>query len=295
MTKRRRRETRDAIPTFDEMTWTDVAEAVRAGAPVMVPAGATEQHGGHLPLGADTMQGIDIARRAARRLRGEGIPLVVGPAIPFGPRPFLTESPRAFPGTINLSHATLIALTEEICAQLIEHGFRTVYLVLANAETDPVLQVVAKDLSERTGAHVVTLNWLIGIRSRYRGVMRSSRPQGHGGEGETARMLATAPHLCRMDRARAYHPRLDAGPPIEADVLPYLGGGIGRYLPPAGAFTGAFQGIVGDPQLATAETGEKVYGLITDWITEVVRRDWARARARRRDSTGGRSRAVRGA
>lgn len=104
----------DGILTFEEMTWVDVAEAVKAGAPIMVPAGATEQHGGHLPLGADTMQGIDIAKRAAWRLRTEGIPLVVGPAIPFGPRPFLTESPRAFPGTINLSHATLIALTEEM-------------------------------------------------------------------------------------------------------------------------------------------------------------------------------------
>ncbi len=247
----------------------------------MVPAGATEQHGEHLPLGSDTMQGIEIARRVVRRLAAEGIPLVVGPAIPFGPRPFLSESPRDFPGTVNLTHATLKALVEEVCAELIGQGFRTVYLLLANAESDPVLQIVAKELTERTPAQVVTLNWLIGIRSKYRGVLRSTRPQGHGGEGETARMLATAPHLVRMDRARSYHPRVPQRSPIEADSLPYLGGAIGRYRPPAGAFAGFRGGITGDPGLATRETGEKVYGLITDWVAEVVRRDWAAARRAR--------------
>ncbi|HEY8370640.1 MAG TPA: creatininase family protein [Thermodesulfobacteriota bacterium] len=272
----------DRIPTFEEMTWPEVEAAVRAGAPILVSAGATEQHGEHLPLGSDTMQGIDISRRVARRLASEGIPVVVGPAVPYGPRPFLSESPRDFPGTISLSHATLIALFEEVCAQLIGHGFRQLYLLLCNAETDPVLQIVAKDLTERTEANVVTLNWLIGIRSRYKGVLRSPRPQGHGGEGETARMLATAPHLVRMDRARSYHMRPAPEPAIDEDRLPYLGGGIGRYRLPAERFAGFKGGIVGEPALATAETGEKIYGLITDWIAEVVRRDWAEQRRRRR-------------
>ena len=92
-----------------------------------------------------------------------------------------------------------------------------------------------------------------------------------------------------MDQVKPYHPRLPAGPPIEGDVLPYLGGAIGRYRAPAGMFAGAFEGIMGDPQLATAETGEKVYGLVTDWITEVIRRDWAAAHG------AGRARASRGA
>ena len=183
------------------MTSPDVAAAIAAGAPIMVAAGATEQHGDHLPLASDTLQGLDIGKRVARRLALDDIPFVVGPAIPFGPRPFRTESPRDLPGTVNLSHATLKAVFEEVCAELIEQGFCTVYLQLANAETDPILQLVAKELSERTPARVITLNWLIGIRSRYKGLMRATRPQSHGGEGETARMLATAPHLVRMDRA----------------------------------------------------------------------------------------------
>jgi creatinine amidohydrolase len=110
---------------FDEMTSPEVAEAIRAGAPIMVAAGATEQHGDHLPLNSDTLQGTDIGKRVARQLAREGIPFVVGPTIPYGPRPFRTESPRDFPGTVNLSHATLKAVFEEVCAELIEQGFRT--------------------------------------------------------------------------------------------------------------------------------------------------------------------------
>jgi creatinine amidohydrolase len=89
-------------------------------------------------------------------------------------------------------------------------------------------------------------------------------------------MLATAPHLVRMDRARSYHPRVSDQPPIEADSLPYLGGAIGRYRPPAGMFDDSFTGIWGDPGLATAEVGQKIYALITDWIVQVVKQEWAR-------------------
>jgi creatinine amidohydrolase len=245
----------------------------------MVSTGATEQHGLHLPLGSDTMQGIEISKRVAHRLAGDGIPLVVGPAIPFGPKPFLTESPKDFPGTINISNRTLQLLLEEVCLELIGAGFRTIYLLLANAESDPAQQIVAKELSERTEARLITLNWLVGIRGRYQGLMLSEKPQNHGGEGETARMLATAPHLVRMDQARSYHPLPSAAQPIAEDRLPYIGGAVGRYVPDRAAWEGFEDGIVGDPQLATAETGEKIYALVVDWIAEIVRREWKSGRS----------------
>ena len=96
-----------------------------------------------------------------------------------------------------------------------------------------------------TEASVVTLQWLVGIQPGYKGVMRSEKPQGHAGEGETARMLVTAPHLVRMDEARSYHPAIPPDP-APNDKMPYLGGAIGRYkYPPAvfGNSTTAFGAI----------------------------------------------------
>lgn len=261
------------VPLFEERTWPDIAAAVAADAPVIVPMGATEQHGGHLPLGADTMQGVDMCRRASAVLAREGVPLLVGPAIPFGPLPFLSESPKDFPGTIVVSNDTLRMLTRDVCVSLIAHGFRRIYLLLANVESEYAMHIVAKELTETTPANIVTLNWLIGARPGYKGILKSDRPQGHGGEGETARLLATAPHLVRMDEARPYHPNLPAQPDVHGDSLPYLGGAIGRYRFDGNEFEGFIDGITGDPQLATAETGEKSYALIADWIASVVRFD----------------------
>ena len=261
------------VPLFDERTWPDIAAAVAADAPVIVPLGATEQHGPHLPLGADTMQGIDMCRRAVAVLARDGVALLLGPAIPFGPQPFLSESPKSYPGTVVVSNDTLRALTHDVCASLIAHGFRRIYLLLANVESEYAMHIVAKELTEATPANVVTLNWLVGARPGYKGILKSERPQGHGGEGETARLLATAPHLVRMDAARPFHPNLPASPDVHGDSLPYLGGAVGRYRYDGDEFDGFVDGITGDPQLATAETGEKSYALIADWIASVVRFD----------------------
>ena len=83
------------IPAYDDLTSPDIAAAVAAGAHVIVPCCATEAHGAHLPLGTDTIQGIDMCRRAVHRLQQEGIPLVLGPAIPFGPKAILTEASKS--------------------------------------------------------------------------------------------------------------------------------------------------------------------------------------------------------
>lgn len=261
------------VPLFEERTSPDIAAAVAANAPVIVPLGATEQHGAHLPLGTDTYQGLDMSRRAAALLAKEGIPLIVGPAIPFGPPPFLSESPRAMAGTINVSNDTLRALLHDVCESLVVHGFRRIYLLLANVESEYAMHIVAKELTEKTKANIVTLNWLVGARPGYKALLKSDKPQGHGGEGETARMLATAPHLVRMEEARPYHPRLPVDPPVHGDALPYLGGAIGRYRYDRDEFDGMVDGITGDPQLATAETGDKSYALIATWIASVIRYD----------------------
>ena len=263
-----------AIKAYEELTLPEVEDAIKENSPVMLPIGATEQHGEHLPLGTDNMVSIEIVKRVATQLATESISLLRGPVISFGLQPFKVETPKDYPGTVSLSSGTLKALLEEVCSELIRMGFRTLYFLNGHAENETVVQLVAKELTESTPAHVIALNWLIGIRSRYKGVLKSTKEEGHGGEGETARMLATAPHLVRMDRTHTYYPKPAKGSKIEEDRLPYLGGGIGRYRPHEGMFSDKHRGITGNPGLATAETGEKVYGLITDWIVKIVKNEW---------------------
>lgn len=262
------------IPSYEELTWHDVDAAIKAGAHVIVSTGAVEQHGPHLPLGTDMYQCLNIAKRAAATLNSEGIPVLVGPSIPYGPVPLLSESPRAFPGTINISSSTMKALTEEICRELVGQGFRVIYLICGHAESDAILQLVAKEVSETTDASVVTLNKLIGIRnSGYREIQKSERIQSHAGEGETARMLVIIPDLVRMDKCVSYHPNIPPNQHPE-DRMPYLGGAIGRYKYPPYVFENFDDGLWGDPGNATTEVGEKSFAMMNDFMCAAIRYEW---------------------
>ena len=89
-------------PTMFEMTWEEVGEALKETDMVIVPTGATEQHGPHLPLGTDTMGVVEFARRTAAQLEEEGIKALVAPPVPFG----ISSYHMPFPGTISLHNTT---------------------------------------------------------------------------------------------------------------------------------------------------------------------------------------------
>ena len=98
---RSRKTTRRNVPgvkPYEELTWQEVDAAIKAGAAIMLPVGATEQHGEHLPLGTDNYQGIAITKRAAALLAQDGIPLLLGPVIGLGLKPFEIETRRNTPG-----------------------------------------------------------------------------------------------------------------------------------------------------------------------------------------------------
>src|SRR5580700_2294887 len=106
------------------MTWPEVREAAARGLPLVLPVGATEQHGPHLPLNTDCLIPVGIAREVAARL-----PLVIGPPIRFGAksRP-LSGGGESFPGTVSLSGHTLIDTLHEVLAAFVRSGFRRLCL-----------------------------------------------------------------------------------------------------------------------------------------------------------------------
>src|SRR5512136_1500962 len=66
---------------LSEMTWEEVAEELKRTDLIIVPVGSTEEHGPHMPLAADTIQGVEVSRRVVASLATEGIHAVAGPAI----------------------------------------------------------------------------------------------------------------------------------------------------------------------------------------------------------------------
>src|SRR5689334_13513743 len=103
-----------------DLTWPEVAEAAAAGVGVVLPVGATEQHGRHLPLDTDAVLASALGRAVA-----EAADLVVAPAVAYGyrSRP-LSGGGEGFPGTVSVSARTLMAVVEDVLGGLIRSGFR---------------------------------------------------------------------------------------------------------------------------------------------------------------------------
>jgi creatinine amidohydrolase len=109
---------------FQEMTWEEISAAADSDTPIIIPIGATEQHGRHLPVCTDWVLPDRILRDAGR-LRD----IVVGPFLPFGyrSRPG-SGGGQHFPGTVSLRATTFMSVIEDVLSELKRCGFRNIAL-----------------------------------------------------------------------------------------------------------------------------------------------------------------------
>lgn len=239
----------DIAPRTDrvaDLTWDRIAARLAAGAVAILPVGAgAKEHGLHLPMATDQIQGEWLALRLAERLAPRHDTLI-WPALSYGYYPAFT----AYAGSVSLSRATFQALVAEIAGGILGFGARTVLVLDTGISTlAPVAEIVANlpgsvHLPIHAGAH-------------YRAAVHNLQAQGWGGhadELETSRMLVIAPGL--VDMARAYKaPGDHAMPPGPLDPVD-----------PASA-TYSPTGAMGDPSLATAAKGEALLAAILDDLT----------------------------
>ncbi|HMN27739.1 MAG TPA: creatininase family protein [Caldilineaceae bacterium] len=250
--------------TLTEMSSHDVATALQQSDVILLPFGATEAHGAHLPLGTDSMEAREICRRTALRLAAMGHPVVIGPVIPFGTSNFHL----GYPGTVSLKTETLIALIRDVCMSLYSGGFRKFVFIHGHDGSLPSMMVGAQNLVEETAdAECMVLNWLTPLSKVYKTIQTSTKSEGHGGEGETARLLVTHPELVHPERSEPFHVSPEEMRKLQGPEHIKTGGAIfysTRKYP---------YYYIGTPGLATAETGEKGYAVIVEWLATVIARD----------------------
>jgi creatinine amidohydrolase len=215
------------------------------------------------------MEAREICRRVAIKLNTAGCPVVIGPVIPFGTSSFHM----GFPGTVSLSSGTLIALLKEVCLSLYKTGFRKFAMVHGHDGSLPSMMVAAQDIVDVTSdAQVQVLNWLTPLSKVYHTIQTSKKGEGHGGEGETSRILATHPELVHPERGTPHHLDPKVMAKIQGPEHIKTGGGI--FYATRSYKDHTPYGHIGDPTLATTHTGERGYEVIVDWISTVVRRDY---------------------
>jgi creatinine amidohydrolase len=223
---------------------------------VLLPLGAIEQHGPHLPLSVDWLGAEEIARRIAPHLIRGGYRPVLAPSIPYG----VSTLAIGWSGTVSLSARTLHGLVVEIVGALADHGFRR--FVLTNYQADPdhlrAIGNVVRDLERRRRVQVLVAGFTPDAppdnamsNPRVSALMRSPAPEfeGHSGEVETSVMLSVAPRLVRRGVARGL-------PPVRVDFRAALRRRVKRFRQ-----MHAGDGYFGSPAVARAETGRRIMAL----------------------------------
>lgn len=176
------------------MTWPEVQDLLTRTDMVIIPVASLEQHGLHLPIGTDYLNGVERAKLIAQRTD-----VLVAPILLVGQSPYHMD----FPGTITLSSETIQSVYVEAAQSLIHHGFRRFLLLNSHGGNQYVTRFIMDRINQETPAVAVELGDAVAA-------MRPTPPpqdlprafDQHGGVGETSATLYLAPSLVALDRAR---------------------------------------------------------------------------------------------
>jgi creatinine amidohydrolase len=183
---------------LEELTRDQLAAAAPDSV-LLLPVGAVEQHGPHLPLGTDTLLARTVAERAAERAAEEGVPVVLAPALPYG-----HSEHHVFPGAgaASVRADTLAAVLRDLLSSLHRSGFRRFLLVNGHGGNDETIRTVSKTAVLDLPIAVGTVNyWQAGDAAEP--APDGADVPGHAGWWETSLVLAAGPELVRLDRAES--------------------------------------------------------------------------------------------
>ncbi len=252
-----------------EMTAVELQEAMKESDTVILSFGAVENHGVHLPLGADYFQANALIRCVYEALLEMGHKTVPGLAVPFGTQTNMFERQGAnLFGNAYLSERTFISMVEDLVLSLHETGFEKFILCLNHSENHSALNVAAKDLANRYGIKSIVADWVPPHNDFWPQVLKNAEHQGHGGEDETACVMATVPDLVHLENVKGYYAPEDPKP-VKMGGLYYYGGSVGVFMPVA-AYADNSPGYIGDPADATAEEGIVCLKQYGKWIAQVA-------------------------
>ncbi|BCB25279.1 creatinine amidohydrolase [Sulfurimicrobium lacus] len=179
---------------WQELTWEDVAALRDQGITMAIlPVGATEQHGPHLPLGVDTLSAEAVALGASA---ATGIPVL--PTLAYGCS--LGHSPK-WPGTISLRPETLSRLVLEIAEWLQAAGFERLLILNGHVTNWAPLRCGLENIRHTYPHMRVALRSLWDVAPEARRQYHADAENFHANCAETSLMLSLRPDLVRMDKA----------------------------------------------------------------------------------------------
>lgn len=224
---------------------------------VIVPIGAIEQHGPHLPTITDTCQIIHVLDVTLAHLPATVAAWAL-PPLNYGK----SNEHTGFPGTFSLSASTLLAVLHDIADSVKVAGFRRLAFLNGHGGNMALLEVAARDIRVRTNLMCFLLQPGLLFNTPFSIKPEEERLGFHAGELETSLMLAIAPQLVQMDKAARHF----ASFPETATPLFFYGQAPIAWLSRDWSPTGVF----GDATLGTAEKGVAIIAAAVERLATLI-------------------------
>ena len=250
---------------YEKLTWPDINDAVELGKVCIIPCGAVEQHGPHLPLDVDLVCPTQIALGAGQKIPGQ---MLVLPTVSYG----YTGHVMDFPGTINNDTQHFIQHVLDITKSLAYHGFKKIYLLNGHGSNMPNLDLVARRTNLETDAECLLSAWwqLLTVDKDFLPSWRESHFPGgcsHAGELETSLYL-------HLDRQNVREEKIKSGTiSFNDENLPHLYTDLfGTSAAALVSWTSSYSetGVLGDAESASAEKGKLAYEEAVKQLVTIV-------------------------
>jgi creatinine amidohydrolase/Fe(II)-dependent formamide hydrolase-like protein len=237
-----------------ELTWLEARERFKEVDVALLPVGALEQHGPHLPLDTDAFDAQYLAQQVAAACR-DPKPLVL-PLVPYG----VSYHHEDFPGTLSVSNDALGRYVYDIGMSAARSGVTKLVIVNGHGGNTPTLQFAAQMINR--DAHIFTcVDTGETSEPDVQSIAETSNDV-HAGEIETSTTIAVRPELVDMRLARRFVRRFSSA------YLEFSGKRSVEWY--ARTRKLSRDGVLGDPTKASAEKGRRMWDIMIRNLVELV-------------------------
>ena len=236
------------------LKWPEITERLKIVDTAILPCGAIEQHGPHLPLDVDFFDADYMARKVAEACK-DPKPFVM-PTIPYG----VSYHHSDFKGTICVTNNALSALIYDVGMSLAQNGIKKLVILNGHGDNAPTLKYAAQMINRDAEIFVCVETGETSDIDLYN--LIDTHNDIHAGEIETSTSLATRPELVDMDKA------VDDTLDLDNEYLDFTSDrGVSWYVHTKRLTN---SGVMGNATLGTAEKGQLMWNIMIQKMVEFV-------------------------
>ncbi len=239
---------------WETLKWPEISERIKKVDTAILPCGAIEQHGPHLPLDLDYFDAVYLAKKVAEACQ-DPKPFVL-PPVPYG----VSYHHSDFKGTICVTNHSLSAIVYDIGMSLAHNGIKKIVILNGHGDNAPTLNYAAQMINRDAKIFVCVETGETSDVDIYN--LTNTENDIHAGEIETSTALAVRPELVDMDKA------VDHTLDLDNEYLDFTSDrGVSWYVHTKRL---SESGVMGNATLGTAEKGERMWEIMIGKMTEFV-------------------------